>query len=165
MKHHCPACRHVIPSKRHIIKDTNFDDMIRSLKCSREESTEDIDISAYRKNHQARVKDMKIYQAANKTRILSQPYIAPVSRTSLGDNVSASKKRGRQSKDHLSDPPTASHPEYSQSYLGSSVKFSMKYYNPQVSCVAACVGCVAPFTFWVVCILSSWHCDGCMCNV
>ena len=136
VKHHCPACRHVIPSKRHIIKDPNFDDMIRALKCSREDSQPDekIDISTYQQNHRARVQEMKTYQAANKERILSQPYKSSSSQMISSSKKSGGLKRGRKPKDSTaarSDRP-ASPVEPETFFDEIPVNFSLKYYNPQV---------------------------------
>lgn len=116
--------------------------MVRVLKCSRADSQSDekVDISTYKQNHKARVLEMKTYQAANKERILSQPYRASASQ--LSSAVADKKgKRGRRKKDSNNtgrDPPTRvitfqePEPDNYLSLLSGSVNFSLKYYNPQV---------------------------------
>ena len=136
VKHHCPACRHPIPSKRHIVKDTNFDDLISALKISREEAQQDekIDVAQYKQNHKDRVLEMKKYQEANKERILSMPYRAPASQISATSNKG--KKRGRQTSPRASQvnaPEPLSEAEILMSTLSGYVNFSLKYYNAEVS--------------------------------
>lgn len=141
VKHYCPACRHVIPSKRHIVKDSNFDDIIRALKCSRDDAQpeEKIDITIYQQIHRARTQEMKSYQAANKERILSQPYRAPTTssgttkRSSVGIVIAGGgQKRGRKSgSSSVAERVQQPHVEETTSYLGL-VNFSLKYYNAQV---------------------------------
>jgi hypothetical protein len=141
VRHHCPSCRHVIPSKRHIVKDSKFDDLIRSLNCSREDNEDDqqIDISTYQQNHNARVLEMKTYQSENKERILSQPYHAPVSSSSTGKKTT-SLKRGRKPKpkggaDEKVSRLKQAEPEPVEDltkFFSGPVNFSLKYYNPEV---------------------------------
>lgn len=98
VKHHCPACRHVIPSKRHIIKDPKFDEIIRGLNLFQHEEDANINISTYQEIHSSRVEAMKKYQTENKELILSKPYIAPAS-SNVGTNKRGARSRtGRKVK-------------------------------------------------------------------
>jgi len=138
LRHHCPSCRHIIPSKRHIVEDKNFDSLIKSLKCSRDDTEADnqVDISAYQQNHMARVQEMKKYQAQNKEKILSQPYKTPAS---LITSTAGTRKRGRKltgnakvgrPRMQVEEEPEheAVSDDITTTYSGY-VNFSLKYYN------------------------------------